>query len=152
MEELTKEKRIQEEIDRLTVFYDDVDEAQKAVVTPLIKNAAFMRVTLEDLQDQINEEGPVDEYQNGEGQFGKKQSAALQSYNALLKSYSNTTKLLFTNLSYIRKESPTEWMMRQRESIEQDVMFRYKLKYGPLDEDDQNSEPDEEDLKLKTLR
>lgn len=139
MEGLTKEKRIQEEIDRLTVFYEDIDETEKAVVAPLIKNAAFMRVTLEDLQDQINEEGPVDEYQNGEGQFGKKQSAALQSYNSLIKVYTNVTKQLFHNLPYSHKLTVTEWMIRERERIERDVRQQYREKYGPLKDDPEDN-------------
>ena len=139
MEELTKEKRIQEEIDRLTVFYEDIDETEKAVVAPLIKNAAFMRVTLEDLQDQINEEGPVDEYQNGEGQFGKKQSAALQSYNSLIKVYTNVTKQLFHNLPYNHKLTVTGWMEAERERIESRIRQQYRQKFGPLEDDPEDN-------------
>lgn len=135
MSKSTKEKRIQEEIDRLTVFYEDIDEMERAVVTPLVKNAAFMKITLEDLQKQINEEGPVDTYQNGEGQFGKKQSAALQSYNSLIKVYTNVTKQLFRNLPYNHKLTVTGWMMAERERIEHNVRRQYREKYGPLEDD-----------------
>lgn len=137
MDELAKEKRIQEEIDRLTVFYEDIDETEKAVVTPLVKNAAFMKITLEDLQKQINEEGPVDTYQNGEGQFGKKQSAALQSYNSLIKVYTNVTKQLFSKLPYSHKLTVTGWMMAERERIEHILKQQYREKYGPLDDENE---------------
>ena len=48
-----------------------------------------MKVTLEDLQEAINENGVTEEYQNGANQRGIKQSATLQSYNALIKNYAS---------------------------------------------------------------
>ena len=54
---------------------------------PLVEQAAFMRITLEDLQKQINEEGCVEEYQNGKNQQGFKTTAALQAYNSTVKNY-----------------------------------------------------------------
>lgn len=151
MSDLTKDKRIEEEENRLSLFYADVDETQKAIVTPLIKNAAFMKITLEDLQKQINEEGAVDEYQNGEGQFGRKQSAALQSYNSLIKTYNQTTKLLFSQLPYVRTETPSEWLERLRKREEDDLRRRYENKYGALDDDNYDSDIDEKEMLIKTV-
>ena len=63
-------------------------------MAPLLQNAAFMAITLEDLQETINAEGATDEYQNGANQRGIKQSATLQSYNALIKNYTTVIKTL----------------------------------------------------------
>ena len=134
MDELSKEKRIRAEIDRISVFFEDVKEPQKAVVEPLIKDAAFMRVSLDDLEKQIQEEGFVDEYQNGKGQSGKKQSAAVQAYNSLFKTYSATTALLFKKLPYVYETPAGEWLQRERAKIEDQLKFQYKMKYGMLDE------------------
>ena len=57
-----------------------------------------MRITLADLQEQINHDGLVDEYQNGRNQSGLKQSAALQAYNNTMKIYLATVKTLFSFL------------------------------------------------------
>ena len=57
-----------------------------------------MRVTLDDLQEIIKTEGVVDTYQNGATQSGKKQSATLQSYNALIKNYNTVIKTLINLL------------------------------------------------------
>ena len=65
-----------------------------AIILPLIHNAAFMKCTLEDLQDLIQRDGVVDYYQNGANQSGLKQSAALQSYNSLIKNYAAVLKSL----------------------------------------------------------
>lgn len=94
MPELSINKRISEELIRISVFFDKVDANQKALVKPLLENAAFMKVTLEDLQKIINTEGVTEEYQNGLNQRGMKQSAALQSYNALLKNFTAVIKQL----------------------------------------------------------
>lgn len=53
-----------------------------------------MRVTLEDLRQEINENGCADEYQNGANQSGTKMSAALQSYNTTMKMYNTVNARL----------------------------------------------------------
>ena len=63
-----------------------------------MKNAAFMAVELEDLQETIAAGGATDHYQNGANQSGRKISAALQSYNSLLKNYNGVIKTLLTLL------------------------------------------------------
>ena len=92
--EESREKRIQNELNRIAVFYANMEENQKAVITPLLQNSAFMKVTLEDLQQLIVEEGVTDYYQNGANQHGRKQSASLQAYNTLVKNYAAITKTL----------------------------------------------------------
>ena len=89
-----KEKRIQAELKRLSKYFDAVDENQRENAANLLQNAAFMAVTLQDLQDLINAEGVVDHYQNGASQFGTKPSAVLQSYNALVKNYATVVRTL----------------------------------------------------------
>ena len=92
--EITKEKRIKNELDRISSFFEKVDANQRAIVAPLLQNAAFMSVTLEDLQDAINNEGVTEQYMNGKNQYGVKQSATLQSYNALIKNFTSVIKTL----------------------------------------------------------
>ena len=92
--EKSKNNRIEAERARITERFSRADGNQLAIVTPLIQNAAFMKVTLEDLQEAINDEGVVDEYKNGANQYGQKQSATLQSYNALIKNYASVIKTL----------------------------------------------------------
>ena len=91
---MTKENRISAELNRISVYFEDVDANQRAIVTPLLQNAAFMKVTLEDLQESIIMQGTTDEYQNGANQHGIKQSAQLQAYNSLIKNYANVIKTL----------------------------------------------------------
>ncbi len=103
MDELDRNKRIKEEFSRINGFFEKLNENQKSIILPLIQNASFMRVTLEDLQQIIAEQGPVEAYQNGANQYGMKQSAALQSYNALVKNYAAVMKNLFSLLPPMEK-------------------------------------------------
>lgn len=101
---MEKNKRIKKELDRLNSLFSDVDGNQRAAVTPLLQNAAFMRVTLEDLQEIILRDGAIEVYQNGANQHGVKQSAAVQSYNSLIKNYAGVIKTLAGLLPPERKK------------------------------------------------
>lgn len=92
--EKTKEERIKKELNRLKRIYRVLTPNKLAIVTPLLENAAFMKVTLEDLQTIINDNGCSDEYKNGANQFGKKASADLQAYNSLIKNYNTVSDRL----------------------------------------------------------
>ena len=112
--EKSKEKRIEEELKRISVWFSDMDENQRAVIDPIMQNSAFMKVTLDDLQEIINKEGVVDHYKNGENQYGLKPSATLQSYNSLVKNYAAVNKTLFSLLPKKREKqlSPQEIYLR----------------------------------------
>ena len=84
---MDKVNRIKTEQDRLIQIFSDLDDNELQVARGLISQAAFMLITLEDLQEAIENNGSVGEYQNGEHQHGKKQSAELQAYNQTLRSY-----------------------------------------------------------------
>lgn len=111
---MTKEKRIKKEIDRLNEIYKDLPEDTYTVLQPLIQNASFMKVTLEDLQEEIQRNGAVEEYQNGANQYGRKQSAAILAYNATLRNYDNTIKILSAKMPVVTvKKELTYWPQKQ---------------------------------------
>lgn len=92
--ELTKREKIQAEIDRLSKLLSDVDGKSKKIISSLINNAAFMAVTLDELQETMNENGVVSEYQNGENQWGTKKSPEVEIYNTMIKNHSAIMKQL----------------------------------------------------------
>jgi hypothetical protein len=81
-------------MERLRSLLVDIGEDRLKSVEKLIGNAAFMAVTLEDLQDEINKKGPVSEYQNGENQWGTKKSPEIEIYNTMVKNYMAAVKQL----------------------------------------------------------
>ncbi len=90
----SKEDRIKREKNRLNKIYKALEPGKYALAFPLIENAAFMRITLDDLQAALNNNGCSEDYQNGANQFGKKASAELQAYNSLFKNYNTVMERL----------------------------------------------------------
>ena len=107
----TREARIKRENTRLRKLFADLPPNELAFVTPLLKNMAFMVVTLEDLQTEINASGAVDEYQNGAAQYGKKAAATIQAYNAILKNFLSATDKLIARLPKEQRKSALAAMM-----------------------------------------
>jgi hypothetical protein len=94
---LTKEERderIKKEFSKLKKLLTDIPKDKANSVESLLRNAAFMSITLDDLQDKINEIGVVSEYQNGQNQWGTKKSPEVEVYNAMIKNYMGVIKQL----------------------------------------------------------
>ena len=103
--DLTKDQRIREEYARMKKLFAAMPENELDFCDPLLQNAAFMKVTLEDLQESINENGVTDNYQNGANQSGTKASADLQAYNSLAKVYNALMDKLSGKLPKMLKQS-----------------------------------------------
>lgn len=86
-EKLSKEERICAETARLKRVFKNLDKNKRKTVESLVKNAAFMAVSLEELQEIINTEGYTVEYKNGANQSGTKQSDAVKTHIAMTKNH-----------------------------------------------------------------
>ena len=105
LEQKDRDIRVYEEFSRIFKYFEGLSENEKELISPLVQNAAFMRIALDDLQEIITKEGPVESYQNGANQSGMKQSAALQAYNALVKNYAAVIKRLTDMLPPMRQNT-----------------------------------------------
>ena len=103
--ELSKDQRIRQEYERMKELFAAMPGNELRFCDPLLQNAAFMKVTLEDLQRAINENGVTDQYQNGANQSGTKASADLQAYNSLAKVYNALMDKLSAKLPKEIKQS-----------------------------------------------
>ena len=81
------EKNIKAEIKRLTKIFANIDEDKRELCERLVQNAAFMAVSLRDLQEQIKIDGWVEDYQNGANQKGRKTGSAAVLYTKLINNY-----------------------------------------------------------------
>ena len=95
---MTKDDYIKAEIKRLKKIFANLTQDASAVAEKLIENAAFMAVSLTDLQRIINEKGYTEEYQ-----FGTKKSSEVDIYNTMVKNFNATMKQLIDMLP----ESPS---------------------------------------------
>jgi uncharacterized membrane protein YgaE (UPF0421/DUF939 family) len=89
-----KLERIEREIKRIKKLLKAIDRDTLATMQSLVKNAAFMSVTLDDLQDAMNKNGVISEYQNGENQWGTKKSPEVEIYNTMIKNHMAIMKQL----------------------------------------------------------
>lgn len=92
--EKTKDEKIKAEERRLRAVFRDISPEKKKVVDPLIRNAAFTAVSLDELQAQINDKGYTVEYQNGENQYGTKQSDEVKTHIAMTKNLATIIRQL----------------------------------------------------------
>lgn len=90
----SKSERIKKEISRLKKQLKNMPESALNIALSLVKSAAFMTVTLEDLENSINKNGIIEEYQNGKNQWGKKKSPAVEVYNTMVKNHATIIKQL----------------------------------------------------------
>jgi len=90
----SKEEKIEKEVRRLKKVFKDLDKNKLSTVNSLIDNAAFMAVSLEELQEAINANGYTSEYQNGENQFGTKKSPEVEIHIAMTKNHASIIKQL----------------------------------------------------------
>lgn len=91
---LQNDKRVKAEIKKLKKIYENIQDDKKKLVQRLIENASFMGILLEDLQNDIKENGYKEEYKNGANQFGFKRSIAADLYQVTIKNYSSVIRQL----------------------------------------------------------
>ena len=101
----TKDDYIKAEKKRLAKIFDKLPQNAASAAEKLIDNAAFMAVSLQELQDIINEKGYVEEYQNGANQSGKKKSSAVDTYD---KAVNNRLKIIRQLVDLLPRSSAQE--------------------------------------------
>ena len=93
--EKTKEQRINAEKRRLTGIYKDVPKEHKGILDGLIKRAAFMRVTLEDMEADLDENGFVELFtQSEKTEPYERERPVARLYNTMNKNYQSIIKQL----------------------------------------------------------
>ena len=80
-----KKIRISDEERRLLEIFKDIDENMKKFVEKQIINLAWYTISIEDLQQSIDEVGTVVEYNNGGGQSGLKDNPDVKTLIAYQK-------------------------------------------------------------------
>lgn len=94
MAKMSKETRIKRKKAELLEIFSTLDGNRLKTAMALIDRAAFMTVSLEELEETLQTEGWVEDYQNGQNQFGKKKSASADVYLSMTKNLTTITKQL----------------------------------------------------------
>ena len=90
----TTDELVLEEVKRMNRYLKKMDLKTRKLVEKLVKNVAFMAITLEKLIKIINFEGFTCTYQNGKDQYGTKQTPEIDIYNRTIKNYNSTLKTI----------------------------------------------------------
>jgi len=84
-----KEVKIKKELKNLRVILKQLSKEQKTVCLPLLENIAFCIIQLEELREMIKRDGYFETYQNGENQWGTKETICSKQYLSIGKLYTN---------------------------------------------------------------
>lgn len=105
--------RINRERKRLQVIFADLEPNKLQTCQALIDRAAFITISLQDLEEQLNETGWVEAYQNGENQSGMKKAAAADVHISLTKNLNAIIKQLLDLVPPAKKQSKLSEMMNK---------------------------------------
>ena len=86
-------------------LFGKADKNSLKVNDDLLKNIAFMVTTLNKLQNEINEKGVIEKFEQGKQNF-LRESPALKSYNATIKNFNSSMKILNDTISDEEKIIP----------------------------------------------
>ena len=106
-----KEKRIRKESRRLLEIFQGLEPNKLKAVDALIARAAFITVSLQDLEDELNTSGWTETYTNGRNQEGVKKAAAAEAHISLTKNLNAIMKQLLELVPPEQKASRLAEMM-----------------------------------------
>lgn len=111
MAKRTKKQKIEDEKARLQEVFKDLEPNKLKTCQTLIDRAAFITVSLEEVEEILNKTGWVEQYQNGENQKGTKKAAAADVHISLTKNLNAIVKQLIDIVPPAQKESRLAAMM-----------------------------------------
>lgn len=92
--ELTKEQRIKKEKNRLTRIYKNIETKRKDTVKGLIERCAFMRISLEDLEKDLDKNGFTEQFSQGNQKPYARKRPVAEIYNSMSTNYQKAIKQL----------------------------------------------------------
>ncbi len=113
MAKIKKTTRITRETLRLKEIFKDLEPNKLKTCEALINRAAFITVSLEDLEAQLNKTGWIETYQNGENQSGIKKAAAADVHISLTKNLNAIIKQLLELVPPAQKENRLTALMNK---------------------------------------
>lgn len=96
-EQLEKEDKIKKEINRIKKLYKDFNKDKARVLEGLIKEAAFMKVELEELRNDLLITGLTELFVQGEQCFNRERPES-RLYTSFIQRYSQVMKQLIEML------------------------------------------------------
>lgn len=110
MDKIQKDKLIKAELRKLNKFFKNIQEDKQKIIKGLKEQAAFMYATLIELQEIMNNEGPVEMFEQGKQRMLREHPAS-KIYNSMIKNYSSVIKQLIELMpTEVSKQTEDELM------------------------------------------
>ena len=109
-EQLEKEKKIKQEINRLKKLFKDFEKDKAKVLEGLINEAAFMKITLEETRQDLLQNGLTELFEQGEQSFNRERPE-VKIYTTFTQRYSGVMKQLIDLLPTELKKEETDELM-----------------------------------------
>ena len=103
-EQLERERKIKQEINRIKKLYKDLEKDKVIVVEVLVTEASFMKFTLQELREDLFKNGMTELYENGQ-QVVNRERPETKIYSTMIQRYSNVMKQL---IDYMPEEKQKE--------------------------------------------
>lgn len=110
-EQLEREKKIKQEINRIKKLYEDLPKDKVKVAEGLITEASFMKLTLEELREYLFKNGTTELYENG-SQVVKRERPETKIYATMIQRYSNVMKQLIDYMPVEEKKEEQDELMQ----------------------------------------
>lgn len=102
-EQLEKEKKIKQEVNRLKKIYKEIEKDKVKTFDGLINNAAFLKVTLDELKENINKNGLTEWFEQGKQRF-LTERPQVKIYTTMIQRYTQVMKQLIDVMPEEKKE------------------------------------------------
>lgn len=93
-QEKTREQKIASEYRRISKALKSIPEDKQNAAKKLMEEAAYMTQIIADSREEIDKNGIIETYQNGENQSGRKKNPAVEIYDRAVNSYGKIIKQL----------------------------------------------------------
>lgn len=93
MDDKKRKRLVTNEIRRLTCIFKEVESKKQRTIKGLIEESAFMKVTLLELKEIIQEEGVINEMPQGDYSI-MREHPALKAYNTTIQRYTTVAEKL----------------------------------------------------------
>lgn len=109
-EQLEKEKKIKQEINRIKKLYKDFSKDKTKVLEGLMNEAAFMKISLEELRSDLLKNGMTELFVQGEQEF-MRERPEVKVYTNFIQKYSVVMKQLIDVLPVEIKQGESDKLM-----------------------------------------
>ncbi|WP_122639848.1 MULTISPECIES: hypothetical protein [unclassified Romboutsia] len=110
LQKLEKEKKIKTEINRLKKIYKDFPKEKVKVLEGLIQEAAFMKISLEEMREDLLTNGLTEIFEQGSQSFDRERPQ-VKIYTTFMQRYSRVMKQLIDLLPEEEKKEEADELL-----------------------------------------